>query len=180
MLRVKSKSAFTLIELLVVVLIIAILSAVAVSKYMRAVEKAQIAEANVVLKSMADAANHYYTFAGSYKNGETHITVDDLAVTPPSNGKFAYGISLLRHNNDYQMAVYAQRINENGSRVTGKRAFTLLHALDSGKLLEKRCYTNTATVMTDCPELGFICSGTGNNLTSTPGYNGFYTYCIFK
>ena len=51
---------FTLIELLVVVLIIGILAAVAVPQYTKAVRKARIAEAKVILKRLADAQDVYF------------------------------------------------------------------------------------------------------------------------
>ena len=55
-----SNSGFTLIELLVVVLIIGILAAVAVPQYQKAVHKARVAEAKVILKQLTDAQDAWF------------------------------------------------------------------------------------------------------------------------
>ncbi len=65
---------FTLIELLVVVLIIGILAAVALPQYQKAVMKSRLAEFEVNLKSLGDAAK-----ACKLQNGET-CTLDELDV----------------------------------------------------------------------------------------------------
>ncbi len=55
----KQKNGFTLIELLVVVLIIAILSAVALPQYQKAVEKARLAEALNMIGTLQRAVASY-------------------------------------------------------------------------------------------------------------------------
>ena len=69
---------FTLIELLVVVLIIGILAAVALPQYQKAVRKARIAEAKVILKSLTDAQDVYILV-----NPNSNPSFDDLDVEIP-------------------------------------------------------------------------------------------------
>ena len=68
-----SKAGFTLIELLVVVLIIGILAAVAVPQYQKAVRKARVAEAKVILKSLTDAQD-VYLLTGDANGGYLNIS----------------------------------------------------------------------------------------------------------
>ena len=67
---------FTLIELLVVVLIIGILAAVALPQYQKAVEKSRGAQALVVLKSVGQAIQTYWTASGTYPNSFDELDVD--------------------------------------------------------------------------------------------------------
>ncbi|WP_428038383.1 type IV pilin protein [Candidatus Avelusimicrobium fimicolum] len=75
---------FTLIELLVVVLIIGILAAVAVPQYTKAVEKARISEAKVLLKSLVDAEDAYVLATGEPCGT---YNLEDLDITLPGTIK---------------------------------------------------------------------------------------------
>ena len=79
-----NRRAFTLIELLVVVLIIGILAAVAVPQYQKAVRKARIAEARVLLKSLIDATDMFYLENPGYVGGPGS---ESLNVDVPSDTK---------------------------------------------------------------------------------------------
>ena len=70
-----SKAGFTLIELLVVVLIIGILAAVAVPQYQKAVRKARVAEAKIILKKLTDAQDLYFTTYGA--DAERYSSISD-------------------------------------------------------------------------------------------------------
>lgn len=79
------KRGFTLIELLVVVLIIAILSAIALPQYQKAVERSRMAEAVQVLGSLASAQQINYMREGVFAGNFEEIQKSDPSLKDPSD-----------------------------------------------------------------------------------------------
>jgi prepilin-type N-terminal cleavage/methylation domain-containing protein len=74
----KKKEGFTLIELLVVVLIIAILAAIALPQYYKAVRRSRSAEALTMLNAILKGQEEYYLIHDEYTNN-----IEDLSITIP-------------------------------------------------------------------------------------------------
>ena len=72
------KIGFTLIELLVVVLIIAILAAIAVPQYQKAVTKSRMAQMRAMMEEVVRAGDLYYL-----RNGKYPTSFDDLEIDLP-------------------------------------------------------------------------------------------------
>ncbi len=83
-------SGFTLIELLVVVLIIGILSAIALPKYTKAVEKSRAATAEVLLASMTAAAEECVLITGSGYEC-SRLGMDGFSTSFPVNSRGTTG-----------------------------------------------------------------------------------------
>ena len=94
---ISNKRAFTLIELLVVVLIIGILATVAVPQYQKAVRKARIAEARVILKALVDASDVYILQHGT-GNGLSLESLDIEVPTQTKNWTFEFNECALNYS----------------------------------------------------------------------------------
>ena len=79
----KKSSGFTLIELLVVVLIVAILAAIALPQYQRAVVRSQFTEAMTNLKAMQDALNRCLLAQGTTEMDTFCSDMNNWDITPP-------------------------------------------------------------------------------------------------
>lgn len=83
----KNNKGFTLIELMIVVVIIGILAALAIPRFMKASAKSKTTEAQLVLKQI-------YTMERSYKQQFDTYSADltALGVEVPPNAKYTYTI----------------------------------------------------------------------------------------
>ncbi|WP_428897851.1 prepilin-type N-terminal cleavage/methylation domain-containing protein [Parelusimicrobium proximum] len=110
------KRGFTLIELLVVVLIIAILAAVALPQYTKAVEKSRATEAMLMVKSLFGAQNRYYLQNDEYTNVMTALDVSipcNSTGVPGSPGAVTYTCG------KYQYVIHQNSPNITSIRVGG-------------------------------------------------------------
>lgn len=103
--------AFTLIELLVVVLIIGILTAVALPQYQKAVEKARVAQALVLVRTLAEAQRLYYLANGEYASSFEQLDV----VAPPWTGNSRWVSSFTGlSNEDWSLQLWNSEVEGQG------------------------------------------------------------------
>ncbi len=98
---------FTLIELLVVVLIIGILSAIALPQYQRAVLKARVPEAMVLMDKIHKEAELYRLTNGDWPSNLNLLEAQ-------TTGKY-YSISLMSYQNPFSVVAFPIGIDQSDS-----------------------------------------------------------------
>jgi prepilin-type N-terminal cleavage/methylation domain-containing protein len=85
----KNSKGFTLVELMIVVVIIGILAALAIPRFMRTTTKAKQSEAKGILKQI-------YVMETAFKQEKEHYTAnkDSIGVQIPSNARYTYTVDV--------------------------------------------------------------------------------------
>lgn len=129
---------FTLIELLVVVLIIAILAAVAVPQYNKAVAKSRGAEALEAVNTLDKALAAYYLEHGSYEGA----SAETLNVQLPELKHFRYVVGTnIFENGSYSLPTLEtyNANNQTGIFIVEPSNMGIHAVWEKGKLKEKGC-----------------------------------------
>ncbi len=101
-----SRKAFTLIELLVVVLIIAILAAIALPQYQKAVLKSRFQRLIPVVKTIKEAQELYYNTNGTYTSSLDQLDIQinnmpDVTFSVLKNGEHFVAVNAIYKNSNF-------------------------------------------------------------------------------
>ena len=128
--RFHGRKGFTLIELMIVVVIIGILAALAIPRFMQATTKSKQSEAKQLLKQIYTMQRAYRQETGAYGcGGETQVASGvfaDIGVEIQDNAKYSYEMTVPDNNHfsceatanlDDDVAVDTWTINQDGNLI---------------------------------------------------------------
>ena len=153
------RKGFTLIEVLIVVLIIAILSAVAVPQYQKAVMKSRYSALMPIAKSLANGNEAYYMDKGQYATSPTELDVAG------QDEKYPDGTKVDMSRGEY-------------SYVLAKRDNLPLNYLVYQKHSEKFADNIHCEADENNPMAQEVCQGLGGELISGSQTEGYLTYVL--
>ncbi|WP_428898152.1 prepilin-type N-terminal cleavage/methylation domain-containing protein [Parelusimicrobium proximum] len=145
------KKGFTLIELLVVVLIIAILAAVALPQYTKAVEKSRSAEAFVIGKALFGAVQRYHLANDEYPTSFNQLDVDFPRGTVSSLAGWHEVIGI--KNDTYAAFLGPARLLIDRWGSAGGYRYTITFAYEDGTMY---CGAEAAKDKSVCESLGGV------------------------
>ncbi|MCR5504609.1 MAG: prepilin-type N-terminal cleavage/methylation domain-containing protein [Elusimicrobiaceae bacterium] len=179
----KNKKGFTLIELLVVVLIIGILAAIALPQYQLAVDKAEFAKLQSMVRSLRDAYDEYVLL---HNVGTKNF--DDLSFTMPEDFVSSYTGNMYNcvSNNDMFCCMSASGEGWTGDINCGKKDLSFLSHqpfFTSNNVPIKR--TALCVAEKDNARANRLCSSLGvcqhiSNEWTPKGINNSYKYYLLN
>jgi prepilin-type N-terminal cleavage/methylation domain-containing protein len=116
--RIRNRKGFTLVELAVVIVIIGVLAAFGVPRFLQSVEKSKASEAFNYLSAIQGSEERYLAQNGTYASSISDLDVNlpapqyftvpsTITVTPDSAGNPAWSLMLTRNSN----SSYAYTVN---------------------------------------------------------------------
>jgi prepilin-type N-terminal cleavage/methylation domain-containing protein len=151
-----NKMAFTLIELLVAVLIIGILAAIALPRYMVAVEKTKIVQYITLGKSLYDAQDMYNLQTGYYASNAEVLDVN-LSGTGGLSECSSNDSQTVYTNGKYQVLV-----NNSGDVLVGSATSVCPFSARSGIAFYRKGGVGTDIICPDTKAYCIICTGNDN------------------
>ncbi len=120
----KARKGFTLVELAVVIVIIGVLAAFGVPRFLKSVERSKAAESFNYLSAVRDAQERYIAKEGIYASATSllditqsnpkYFTVGTVSSSVGSNGESTWSLQLSRDSATSSYGAYTVQFNQDG------------------------------------------------------------------